>query len=182
MPRLRTPQGHTLNLPPRRVSIGESASSDIPIAPGNGLAGVHFHLQPGESGHSIEDGGSGLGTLLNGKLVTWAPLKHGDVITAGELKMMYESGDGDSRPEFPLEATVPAEVLAALPPPPPPPAAEQPPAWLPQEALLPPLTPFAQAAARREAGVQMRPQRRWRPALLLLGAALAAAAWYFFLR
>ena len=181
MSRLRTLQGHTLNLPPRRVSVGESATIDIPIAPGNGLAAVHFHLQPGESGHFIEDAGSGLGTLVNGTLVNWAPLKHGDVITAGELKMMYESGDSDSVPEFPLEAAVPAEIMAAMVPPPPPPAPEPPPSWLPEEALLPPVSPTAQAAARREAAVEKKPGRKWLPVLLLLGAAFAAA-WYFFLR
>src|SRR5688572_20946557 len=91
MPRLRSTKGHTITLPPRRVSIGESAANEIPIAAGHGLAAVHFRLQPWESGHFLEDAGSGLNTLVNGQPVSWAPLKHGDVITAGELSLTYES-------------------------------------------------------------------------------------------
>ncbi len=180
MPRLRTPKGHTLNLPPGRVSIGESAANEIPIAAGNGLAAVHFHLQPWESGYFIEDAGSGLGTLVNGTLVNWAPLKHGDVIAAGELKLIYDSGAGEPEPVFPSEDVVPAEVLTAMTPPPPPPP-EQPPSWLPPEALLPPLTPVAQAAIRAALSEKKNRRPRLLPLLLLLGAALAAG-WYFFLR
>ena len=182
MPRLRTLKGHTLNLPPGRVSIGESAANEIPIAAGNGLAQVHFHLQPWESGYFIEDAGSGLGTLVNGSLVKWAPLKHGDVIAAGELKMIYDAGEGEPPPVFPSEVIVPEEILTAMTPPPPPATApEQPPSWLPPEALLPPLTPVAQAAIRA-AQAEKKIRRPWLlPLLLLLGAALAAG-WYFFLR
>ena len=179
MPRLCTPQGHLLTLPPRRVSVGESAANEIPIAPGNSVAGVHFRLQPGESGYFLEDAASGLGTLVNGKLVTWAPLKHGDIITAGELKLIFESEDGGPVPEFPPETTVPLNISAAMPPPPREEPA-QPPAWLPPEALLPPMPPTAQAAARRHQDVKEK-SPRWLPALLVLGAALAAA-WYFFWR
>lgn len=180
MLRLRTPNGHVLTLPPRRVSIGESAINEVPIAPGNGVAAVHFRLQPWVSGHFIEDAGSGLATLVNGKPVTWAPLKHGDIITAGELKLIFESEDGGPVPEFPPETTVPLNISAAMPPPPREEPA-RPPAWLPPEALLRPVPPLAQAAARKYASVKKHRPRRLLPRLLLLGAA-AAAAWYFFHR
>ncbi len=129
MARLRTTTGHTLDLPARRVGVGTSPANDITVQPGHGLAPLHFYLQPGESGYVLEDGGSGLGTLVNGKLVSWVPLKPGDVITAGNLTMQYESPGGPG-------GTPPVEEPAA------------PPSWLPPEALLPTVPPWA----RQETG------------------------------
>jgi hypothetical protein len=147
-------------LPPRTVSVGESAANEIPIAPGHGLGAVHFRLQPWESGHFIEDCGTGLGTLVNGKPVSWAPLKHGDLIEAGRLQMTYEFEGGaspaEATPKVKTAKVVPAEPAGA------PEAAPRPPAWLPAEALLPPVPPSAQGVP---------------PA-----TSVGAAVWYFWFR
>lgn len=151
MARLRSLNGHILTLPPRRVSVGESVANEIPIARGNGLAAVHFRLQPWESGYFLEDCGSGLGTLVNGLSVSWAPLNHGDVITAGNLTMTYESGD-IAIPEFPLTLAPSSPASASAPPSVEGTTAierirgapeETPPSWLPPEALQPPVPPGA---------------------------------------
>lgn len=194
MARLRTPNGHILTLPPRRVSIGTSPANEIPIAAGLGLAPVHFQLQPWESGYFLEDGGSGLGTLVNGKPVSWVPLNHGDVISAGNLTMTYQTAEETETVEPPVpppvpvvEATVPVEAVLTPPSTPPAlsdPAADEPapppPSWLPPEALRPPVPPWA------------RPITRTAPAsgnmgrilMLVAGAGLliAAGAWYYFRR
>ena len=136
--RLRAPNGHMIPVPPRRVTVGESPGCDIPISRGYGLAAVHFRLQPWEQGHIIEDAGAGLGLLINGTSMTWAPLKHGDRITAGELSFVYECSDAPV-PEFP--ASLEAQTAPAAAPLPPEAVAETPPAWLPPEALLPPAPP-----------------------------------------
>jgi hypothetical protein len=177
MPRLRAATGHTLTLPDQRVSVGESAANAVVIAPGHGLAAVHFHLQPWESGHFLEDAGSGLGTLVNGRSMSWAPLKHGDVITAGSLQFIYEA-EGPPAADFsavpvpaprtnqePVLKTAPVETL--------------PPSWLPPEALEPSLPPVRPALRQCE----IEPFRdRTGPVvvgcLLLMVAAVVALVWW----
>jgi predicted component of type VI protein secretion system len=179
MARLRTSHGHILMLPPRRVSVGESAANEIPVRAGHGLASVHFRLQPWESGYFLEDAGSGLGTLVNGKPVSWAPLKDGDEITAGELRMTYESEEGGVIPESPVRpaSTVPVVVAkSSIPAETPAPAAEQPPSWLPPEALQPPVPPWARP--------QPPPPANSKKAAVLTSVFLilllaAGALWYF---
>ena len=131
MPQLSTPDGHFITLPPQRVSLGVAASCDVIIAPGRGVAELHLYLQPWESGYFLEDAASGLGTLVNGSPVTWAPLKHGDIVTAGNLTLRYEEEGGAPAGAFPQPA----------------PDRAPPPAWLPPEALLPPVSPVAQSGA-----------------------------------
>ena len=58
-------------------------ANELPVARGLGLAPVHFHLQPWEGGHFLEDAGTGLGTLVNERMVSWVPLQNGDTIRAG---------------------------------------------------------------------------------------------------
>lgn len=175
MPLLRTPQGHSITLPPRRASVGESAANEIPIAPGKGLAAVHFHLQPWESGYFLEDAGSGLGTLVNGHSVTWAPLKHGDLISAGALQFLYEHEDQPALPSFPVPSST-AHLSASAPILP---TAPVPPSWLPPEALAPPVSAAAQAVLRP---VVDKRTRRWWPAVLMLLILAAAAGFYWWQR
>ncbi|HWB05145.1 MAG TPA: FHA domain-containing protein [Verrucomicrobiales bacterium] len=179
MARLRTASGHVLNLPDRRISVGESAANDVPIAAGHNLAAVHFRLQPWESGYFLEDAGSGLGTLVNEKPVSWAPLKHGDIITAGDLHLIYDSEDGTPISPLPAESVIPVQTEGTTEPdkeavedPP----TEAPPSWLPPEALQPPVPPWDQTPAPVSI-----PSRRRRTALvpLLVLLLAAAAVWYF---
>ena len=122
MAQLRTPNGHIVTLPAQRVSVGESLANEVPVAKGLGVASEHFRLQPWEGGHFLEDAGSGLGTLVNGKPMGWVPLQHGDVITAGELTMIYskdgsaveEPASGDREPVARVEATVVTEPVEAV--------------------------------------------------------------------
>jgi hypothetical protein len=171
MPRLRTAQGHILALPPRRVSLGESPGCDVPIAPGHGMAGVHLYLQPWESGYFLEDAASGLGTLVNGTPVTWAPLKHGDMVTAGGLTLLYEEECGDPLPIFRAGPPLLADSGSVA----------RPPAWLPAEALLPPLSPVAQAALKSNAASKPK-GRKLRGSLCLLAFAAGAGGVWWFLR
>jgi hypothetical protein len=177
MPRLRAATGHTLTLPAQRVSVGESAANAVAIAPGHGLAAVHFHLQPWESGHFLEDAGSGLGTLVNGNAISWAPLKHGDVISAGSLLFTYEDEAQLPPPDFPAPVAVPraseAPELKTTP------VEALPPSWLPPEPPEPP--PSTVRQAMRECEIE--PVRdRTGPVvfgcLLLLIAVFAGLVWW----
>ena len=166
MPKLSTPDGHFIALPAHRVSLGMAPACDIVIAPGRAVAEVHCYLQPWESGFFLEDAASGLGTLVNGIPITWAPLKHGDVITAGNLTLRYEEEGGAPAGAFP----------------PPAPDRTPPPAWLPPEALLPPVSPAAQPvnwAAANTAGPNRT--RRWAvtAGVVIAGLAAAFAVWWW---
>ncbi len=183
MARLRTSHGHILMLPPRRVSVGESAANEIPVRAGHGLAPVHFRLQPWESGYFLEDAGSGLGTLVNGRPVSWAPLKDGDEITAGELRMIYESEDNGAGSEPPARPVSTLETVVANEPPDagntPPTIEEKPPSWLPPEALQPPVPPWARP--------QPPPPASSKKTIVLASVFLilvlaAGALWYFLKR
>ncbi len=161
MPSLRTNTGHEITLPPGRVHVGESVTNELPVAKGHGLAPIHFTLQPFPDGHFIEDSSGGLGTLVNGRLTTWAPLKHGDIIIAGDLKLTYISSKTSPIPTYqtapvtiemdPSTQPVPRSATGAvqisrLPSPSPshiPQLPEPPPTWLPSEALVPPTPPMA---------------------------------------
>jgi hypothetical protein len=170
---LRTPWGHIFSLPPRRVSLGESPGCDVPIAPGHAVAGVHLHLQPWESGYFLEDAASGLGTLVNGSPVTWAPLKHGDVISAGGLTLVYEE-ENCPPPAFPDRPAVMMPAGGA--------GLPHPPAWLPAEALLPPLSPVAQFVLKNTAGRKSKRRGMWIAVFLLVLTASGVAGWWFWLR
>ena len=46
MAKLIAQSGHSLDLPQRRVTLGESSACDIPLATGLGLAAKHFEIEP----------------------------------------------------------------------------------------------------------------------------------------
>lgn len=118
MAELRTPQGHTLLLPEGSLSIGADPANDVPVAAQLGLAPVHFRLQPWEGGHFLEDAGSGLGTLVNGHSVNWKPLTDGDIITAGELEVVYgQKSEAGTRPVPVIVAPSAQPLLTGLVPP-----------------------------------------------------------------
>ncbi len=188
---LRTSQGHEITLPAGRVSVGESPANELPVARGLGLGGVHFHMQPWEGGHFLEDAGSGLGTLVNDRKVSWVPLQNGDIITAGELRVTYIKDPAAPVPAIPVFAESITLDTSPVPVTEPQPAAEasrhlqlpapppQPPSWLPPEALEPPSPPPAWdpqeltgETGKRRPGVQT---------LLVCALLLAAGAAVFYI-
>ena len=91
MSRLIAPTGHTLDLPARHLTFGESPECDVPLTGGYGLAGLHFEIAPGTDGFSyLRDASGDPGTQVNGRSVTVTVLKEGDVIAAGQLTLRYE--------------------------------------------------------------------------------------------
>ncbi len=116
MSRLIAPTGHTMELPSRHLTFGESAQCDIPLSAGYGLAAVHFEIAPGNDGQSyLRDASGGLGTFVNGEAVNIILLKEGDVITAGRLTLRF------SHPMAPATGNDPAGSGATAAPRPAPP-------------------------------------------------------------
>ena len=167
-------------------------ANELPVARGLGLAPVHFHLQPWEGGHFLEDAGTGLGTLVNERMVSWVPLQNGDTIRAGDLQVTYVKDPAGGVPEIPVFAgnvvtldtsPVPGSLSTAeksISPPAPPVAPEpppEPPSWLPPEALGPLAPPPAWEAPAPPPG---KGRRRITGFLVLLFlAAAGGAAWHF---
>jgi|GEM_PF-2515722 len=156
MAKLIAQSGHSLDLPQRRVTLGESSTCDIPLATGLGLAPAHFEIEPNSEGdYIIRDISGGAGTLVNGEPVLERSLQHGNVIAAGGLQLGFWNTEAPQEAESPFlagasgmvteealaESSVPvlplpaAEVVA----PPLPAAAEAVVAARVEEAPLPPL-------------------------------------------
>ena len=90
MSRLIAPTGHTMDLPPRHLTFGESPQCDIPLTAGYGLAGLHFEIAPGTDGlFYLRDCSGGHGTFINGQPASVTVLTDGDVIMAGELALRF---------------------------------------------------------------------------------------------
>ncbi len=90
MAKLIAQSGHSLDLPQRRVTLGESSACDIPLASGLGLAPKHFELEPDQHGnYVVRDLSGGAGTKVNGQLVQEHVLQHGNVIMAGGLSLGF---------------------------------------------------------------------------------------------
>ena len=99
MSRLIAPTGHTLDLPARHLTFGESPQCDIPLAAGYGLSGMHFEVAPGTDGFFyLRDASGGAGTMVNGQAVTVSVLKEGDVISAGQLTLKFTQKQADMEP------------------------------------------------------------------------------------
>ncbi|HEX2750717.1 MAG TPA: FHA domain-containing protein [Verrucomicrobiales bacterium] len=90
MAKLIAQSGHTLDLPRRRVSLGESASCDVPLSAGLGLAPLHFEIEPRPDGNYIvRDVSGGAGLTVNDQAVQEMVLQHGNVIGAGMLRLGF---------------------------------------------------------------------------------------------
>jgi hypothetical protein len=90
MAKLIAQSGHSLELPNRRVILGESPSCDIPLAAANGLAPRHFEIEPiADGSYILRDISEGSGLSLNGHPVKEQALQHGNVITAGNLSLGF---------------------------------------------------------------------------------------------
>jgi len=90
MAKLIAKSGHSLDLPRRRVILGESPTCDIPLAASLGLAPRHFEIEPGADGnYIIRDISGGSGIRVNGQAVQEQLLQHGNVISAGNLTLGF---------------------------------------------------------------------------------------------
>ena len=97
MAKLIAQSGHSLDLPQRRVTLGESSACDIPLAPGLGLASRHFELEPDQDGnYVVRDLSGGAGIKVNGQPVQVHVLQHGNVIMAGDLSLGFWDADHPS--------------------------------------------------------------------------------------
>src|SRR5688572_13342745 len=118
MAKLIAQSGHSLDLPRRRVTLGESSVCDIPLAGGLGLAPTHFEIEPNAEGqYVIRDISGGGGMLVNGEPALERALQHGNVIAAGGLQLGFWNTDVPQETESPFLAGAPApdESLAASP-------------------------------------------------------------------
>ena len=105
MAKLIAQSGHSLELPNRRVTLGESSACDIPLATGLGLAARHFEIEPGPDGnYLVRDVSGGAGTLVNGQSVQEQALHHGSVIMAGSLRLGFWNTELPQQEESPFLA------------------------------------------------------------------------------
>ena len=72
------------------VSVGREDDNEIQL-PHEKVSKHHALLRPVKDGWSIEDLKSTNGSIVNGKQVTRAELKHGDRVTIGPYELRYES-------------------------------------------------------------------------------------------
>ncbi len=89
MAKLFAQTGHSLELPARRVSFGVASSCDIPLT-AEGLAEEHFSISYAKGQSVLQDlTGGNPGIQVNGQPMTEVKINHGDVITAGELRLAF---------------------------------------------------------------------------------------------
>jgi len=93
MAKILAQSGHSLDLPLRRVTLGESSACDIPLATGLGLSPRHFEIEATAGGafivRDLSTAQGGSGTFVNNQQVTEHLLQHGNVISAGSLQLGF---------------------------------------------------------------------------------------------
>lgn len=124
--------GYPLELQPQRMTFGTAADNSVPIAEGFDLCARHFQVTPVPGGNLLVDMSGQQATLLNDEPVSQAMLRNGDVVTAGRMKLRYES--------------------QVVPPPLPP---EPPPAVM--EAPMPPAPVYGQSIRSNEVAPRSEP-------------------------
>src|SRR5436190_2842767 len=108
--------GYPLELPGQPVTFGSAADNTIPIAEAFGLSARHFQITPTPGGNVLTDMTGQASTLVNDQPVTEAILRNGDVISAGRMKLRYESQP--TPPPLPPEETLPVAAYTVATPPP----------------------------------------------------------------
>jgi len=88
-------KGAVHNVSPGQTSLGRSERTDTPVS-GKGISRIHAYLTVSPDGSvTLEDNGSTNGVFLNGRRISKAGLRPGDVFGLGpELKIRLESTDG----------------------------------------------------------------------------------------
>src|SRR5689334_6838369 len=83
----------------RTLVVGRSPQASLSFPEDNFMSGSHFSLATAEDGVLLRDLKSSNGTFINGRRLTEAKIKLGDVISAGSLEFRLS-----------LQASVPAAV------------------------------------------------------------------------
>jgi len=81
-------------LPRDRTTIGRGTKNEV-VIPDIAMSRQHFAIERRAEGFMLRDLDSGNGTQLNGRRITSAQLRSGDVIEAGNLKLRFEQSGGD---------------------------------------------------------------------------------------
>lgn len=78
-------------LPPKPVTLGADAASDIRIG-GPGVDARHAQITVDSKGYTLNDLGSKAGTRVNAEVVQQALLRHEDVIQIGMARFVFREG------------------------------------------------------------------------------------------
>src|SRR5438270_3166698 len=86
------PAGHqTVPLTGERLRIGKASTNELVIAEDPTLSRKHAMVERSGDGWTLRDLGSRNGTFVNGKRVTSHDLAHGDQVTMGGCKAVFET-------------------------------------------------------------------------------------------
>ncbi len=98
MPKLISPSGHSLELPPAPYRVGVAPDCEVRLQSGLGIADHHCSvvLEGGE--YVLVDCGSGLGTFLNCQRIERERLSHGDRVRFGQIELTYDEQVEDMVP------------------------------------------------------------------------------------
>jgi hypothetical protein len=113
-------QQHAVELNQSSVnSIGSAPENSVPIQPEFGLAPRHFSISLGQGSPLLEDHTGGERTLINGQPVLSHSLRHGDIIRAGSLTLVFTGEESSGLRGLPPVPELPSgEYLRPVPKPP----------------------------------------------------------------
>jgi len=106
--------GETIEIDKNEISIGRSDQNDIPLDEA-AVSGRHCSVVRDGNKLFLRDKGSTNGTRLNGKNVTEARMKPGDVISVGPVEIMVSGNDIEVEPEYITKANASPTVIIAPP-------------------------------------------------------------------
>jgi pSer/pThr/pTyr-binding forkhead associated (FHA) protein len=76
----------------RRVTIGRSTTSDVPLPHDMAVSGLHAVLEPVGTGWCVQDVGSRNGTFVCGeRILGMRALRHGDDVAVGRTKLVFRA-------------------------------------------------------------------------------------------
>jgi pSer/pThr/pTyr-binding forkhead associated (FHA) protein len=99
------------------LSVGAAADNQLVVA-ADGVSRTHARLSREGDGYLIEDAGSRNGTRVNGALVTRAGIRHLDVVSFGDIDLVFLAGAAvPPAAERPVAKAQPAPAPVAAPAP-----------------------------------------------------------------
>jgi hypothetical protein len=103
-------QQHTVLLQHAVTTIGSNPTSTVPIHPGFGLAPEQFSIRLAAEGTPwLEDRTGMASTLINGRPVQQQQLVHGDIISAGQLALVFMGEEVQPRQPTGTQAVPPPQ-------------------------------------------------------------------------